>query len=75
MESYRCACAFGKVMKDRDPTQYPRVGISDNVLYRGNWIVEHKPSGTRSVIGMGRGVLVAEADTCCFDWFDSREGQ
>jgi hypothetical protein len=67
---YRCACEFGKVMGDNNPWHYPRVGMADNVLYRGNWIVEHKPSGTTAIVGVTRGTLAPEADECCHKWFD-----
>lgn len=69
-QSYRCACAFAKELGDKDPCNFPRVGMADNVLYRGHWIVRHKPTGTEAVIGVGRGALAPEADACCFGWFD-----
>jgi hypothetical protein len=69
-KAYRCACEFGRAMGDNNPWHYPRVGIADNVLYRGNWIVEHSPSGTTAVVGVTRGTLAEEADDCCLAWFD-----
>jgi len=79
MEVHRCACSFGKAVKDRNPYNFPRVGMIDNVLYRGNWIVRHSTSGTEAVVGVGRGTLAPEADECCWRWFtegraDSGEG-
>ena len=68
---HRCACAFAKEVDDRNPWHFPRVGMADNVIYRGSWIIKHKESGRETVINRpGEGPLCAEADTCCFDWFD-----
>ncbi|SFX49367.1 hypothetical protein SAMN04244548_01231 [Paracoccus pantotrophus] len=69
--SFPCACAFAKSVGDKNPFHFPRVGMADNVLYRGNWIIEHRLTGQQAVIVRpGAGVLHAEADKCCFDFFD-----
>lgn len=68
--AYPCACAFAKTVGDDDPTHYPRVGIADNVIYRGRWIVRHSVSGQEAIIGRPSAPpLHAEADACCFDYF------
>jgi hypothetical protein len=42
------------------------------VIYRGHWIIRHTGTGRQStIIRPGAGTLHAEADSCCFDWFDS----
>ncbi|MAB00138.1 MAG: hypothetical protein CMN87_12270 [Stappia sp.] len=65
-----CACAFAKTVDDRNPRNFPRVGMVDNVLYRGSWIIRHSLTGQEAVIRRpGGGPLHAEADDCCFDWF------
>ena len=70
-ETYRCACAFGKAVDDKNPWHFPRVGMADNVLYRGSWIIKHTVTGQEAVIRRpGASALHAEADACCFDWFD-----
>jgi hypothetical protein len=49
---------------------FPRVGIADNVLYRGGWIVRHEATGQEAVIrDHKKPPLHAEASECCFDWF------
>lgn len=74
-KTYPCACSFAKVKRDRDPTQFPRVGMIDNVIYRGSWIIEHKPTGEQAIIrNPERPWLHGEADKCCFDWFDNPQG-
>lgn len=70
-ETHPCACSFAKSVGETDPTQFPRVGMVDNVLYRGHWMIRHKPTGKEAVIRRpGAGALHAEADTCCFDYFN-----
>jgi hypothetical protein len=71
-EQHRCACAFGKAVDDKNPHNFPRIGMADNVIYRGHWIIQHIGTGRSSIIiRPGAGTLHAEADKCCFDWFDS----
>jgi hypothetical protein len=71
-ERHRCACAFAKEVDDQNPYHFPRVGMADNVIYRGHWIIRHTGTGRQStIIRPGAGTLHAEADNCCFDWFDS----
>lgn len=70
MDVHRCACAFAKSVNETDPCQFPRVGMADSVLYRGHWIIEHKPTGQQAVIRRnGARPLHAEADKCCFEYF------
>lgn len=70
---HKCACSFAKMVEDRDPFNFPRIGIEDNILYRGNWIIKHRLSDNIAVIrDHKRGTLHAEADVCCFDWFQDR---
>lgn len=67
---YRCACEFAKIVNDNDPTHYPRVGMVDNVLYRGSWLIQHSITGKQAAISRpGEGPLCAEAAPCCFDYF------
>ncbi len=69
-EKHPCACSFGKTVDDRNPYHFPRVGMVDNVLYRGSWMIKH--TGTERVAIISRphdGPLCAEADVCCHDWF------
>ena len=73
MKSYRCICAFAEDLGETSPYQFPRVGMADNVLYRGRWIVQHAPSGQQAVIGGNRGTLAPEAAECCPDWFTRSE--
>jgi hypothetical protein len=68
-EAHRCACSFAKAVGDNDPTHFPRVGMSENVLLRGHWIIKHSESGRTSVIRREGPALHAEADTCCFGYF------
>ena len=71
LERHTCACSFGKAVQDRNPCHFPRVGMADNVLYRGYWIIRHIQSGREAVIiRPGEAPLHAEADTCCFSFFD-----
>lgn len=65
MKNYPCACAFAKVVDDKNPYHFPRVGMSTDVLYRCRPIVEHYLTGTRATILRSK-----EAAECCFDWFD-----
>jgi hypothetical protein len=70
-ETYRCACAFAKVVDDKNPYHFPRCGMADNVLLKGNWMIRHLGTGRVATIARpGAGTLHAEADACCFDWFD-----
>lgn len=70
--SFKCACEFAKHVGDNNPYHFPRVGMSDGVLYRGHWIVEHFVTGERAVIcDPKRGALHSEADKCCFGYFDA----
>ena len=68
-----CACSFAKTVEDTDGTHFPRVGIVDNVLLRGNcWLIEHRPTGKQALIRRpGEGPLHAEAAPCCFKYFDA----
>ena len=71
LETYRCACAFAKAVDDKNPYHFPRVGMADNVLYKGHWIIRHRLSGREAlIVRPGAGTLHAEADQCCFGWFD-----
>ena len=72
-ESHRCACSFAKAVGDRDPTHFPRVGMAENVLLRGHWIIKHSESGRTSVIRREGPALHAEADTCCFGYFVAKK--
>lgn len=70
--SYRCACEFAKTLDEKDPCAFPRVGMAENVLLRGRFILRHKPSGKEAIIvghGPATGDIPAEAAPCCFDWF------
>lgn len=70
IQSYPCACAFAKAVDDKNPSHFPRVGIMDNVLYRGHFIIRHSESGQEAVIVRhGEPPLHAEADACCFGYF------
>jgi len=70
--TYRCACAFAKTVRDKNPCNFQRVGMADNVLYRGHWIVRHTISGREAIIWRaGSPALHAEADECCFGYFDA----
>lgn len=70
-QTFRCACAFAKSVDDKNPYHFPRVGMADNVLYRGHWIIRHILTGADAVIWRsGDGTLHVEADTCCHGWFD-----
>jgi hypothetical protein len=69
-EIYPCACEFAKTVDDRDPRNFPRVGMIENVLLRGSWSIRHKITGREAVIRRpGAPPLHAEADDCCFDYF------
>lgn len=69
-ENFPCACAFAKSVGDNDPTHFPRVGMVDNVLYRGHWMVRHSVTGAEAVIVRpGEPPLHAEAAECCFSYF------
>lgn len=72
-DTYPCACAFAKAVGgDRNPHHFPRVGMADNVLYRGHWMVRHEPTGTVAIIArQGAPTLHAEADKCCFGYFEA----
>jgi hypothetical protein len=71
-EKHRCACAFAKDVGDKNPYHFPRYGMAENVLLQGHWIIRHTGTGRLStIIRPGAGVLHAEADKCCFEWFDS----
>lgn len=71
---YPCACSFAKNVGETDPCQFPRVGMADNVLYRGHWIIEHKPTGKQAlIVRQGEPPLHAEAAACCFDYFNDKE--
>lgn len=66
-----CACSFAKEVGDKDPRHFPRVGMADNALYRGGWIVRHSGSGKEAIIrDLNRPTLHAEADKCCFGYFE-----
>lgn len=70
IDTYPCACAFAKTVGDKDPCHFPRVGMADNVLYRGCWIVKHTLTDTEAYIrDPKRPPLHAEADVCCFGYF------
>lgn len=76
MEKFPCACSFGKAVKDRDPHNFPRVGMADTVMYRGGWIVRHVLTGREAIIRRpNEAPLHAEADKCCFAWFDHAKGK
>jgi len=71
---FRCACEFAKTLDERDPCNFPRVGLADNVLLRGRFIIRHTPTGKEAVI-TGHppytfAEIPAEAAECCFDWFN-----
>ena len=66
---FPCACAFAKSVDDRNPFHFPRVGMADNVLYRGRWIIRSLKTGEEATI-VTKDVLGAEAQSCCFEWFD-----
>lgn len=70
--TYPCACSFAKTVDDKDPTAFPRIGMADNVLYRGYWIIKHSMTDAEAIIcDPKRGPLHAEARDCCWDWFDT----
>ena len=69
--TYPCACSFAKTVNDTDPTHYPRVGMADNVLYRGCWIIKHSVTGVEAYIrDPKKPALHAEAAECCFRYFE-----
>ncbi len=73
-EQYRCACAFGKAVGDSNPFHFPRVGMAHNIIRRGHWIIRHSKTGREAtIIRGGAGPLHPEADTCCFEFFDTTE--
>lgn len=68
-DKYPCACAFAKHVDDRNPYHFPRVGMADSVIYRGRWIIRSLKTGEEAIIAT-KETLGAEAQSCCFDWFD-----
>lgn len=71
-ETHPCVCSFAKTVNEKDPAQFPRIGMVDNVLYRGHWLIEHKATKKQAVIWrQGEPALHAEADTCCFEYFNA----
>ena len=74
IQKYPCACSFAKSVNEKDPTAFPRIGVSENVLRHGYYVIEHKPTGKQAVISRpGAGPWHPEADECCFDWFEGGE--
>lgn len=73
LKQFPCACAFAKTVDDRNPFHFPRVGIADNVLYRGRWIIHSLKTGDKATINTPE-TLGAEAQDCCWDWFDTTVG-
>ena len=58
-------------MQDKNPTNFPRVGVQDNIVYSGAWIVRHTLTKKEAVIAdLDRPRLHSEACDCCFSWFD-----
>jgi hypothetical protein len=71
-EIHRCACAFAKTVDDTNPRHFPRVGLIDNVLYRGHFLIRHTGTGKEAaIVRPGEPPLHAEAASCCFDYFQS----
>ncbi|TCT34616.1 hypothetical protein EDC90_103310 [Martelella mediterranea] len=69
-ETFPCACAFAKAVDDSNPEHFPRVGIADNVLYRGHWIIRHSQSGREAIIARSNEPpLHAEVAACCLNYF------
>lgn len=69
-EVHPCACSFAKTVGDRNPHHFPRVGMADNVLYRGHFLIRHTDTGKEAVIARpGEPALHAEAAPCCFGYF------
>lgn len=70
-ENHRCACSFAKAVGEKDPTQFPRIGMVENILLRGNFLIQHKGTGRVTAIFRNRegGGIPAEADECCFKYF------
>ena len=70
-KTFRCACEFAKSVDDPNPYHYPRVGIADNVLYQGHWIIRHSVTGEEATIWRpGEPALHAECAPCCMSYFD-----
>ena len=72
-QSFRCVCEFAKFVGETSPCVFPRVGISDNVLLRGCWIIRHEPTGQEATI-IGHGYpeyksFPPEAMACCALYF------
>ena len=76
-KKYHCACAFAKELGEKSPFMFPRVGLVDNVLYMGSFILQHRPTGRRAIVGVTAyteyGRVVMETDGCCHQWFDSSQ--